>query len=194
MKRVCVFSGSRPGARPAYLEHAQRLGNALARLGIGVVYGGASVGLMGAVADAALAAGAEVIGVIPEALKAREIAHEGLSELHVVKSMHERKALMAELSDGFISLPGGFGTFEELFEIVTWAQLGIHRKPVGLLNTEGFYEAWISLVRHAIGEGFINADNAALFVVGNTPEELLAGLQDYVPPTLGRKWLTRDEI
>lgn len=193
MKRLCVFSGSRPGIRPEYLDHARRLGEAMAQRGYGLVYGGASVGLMGAMADAASAAGGEVIGVIPQALLDREIAHAGLTELRVVSSMHERKAMMAELSDAFIALPGGFGTFEELFEMVTWSQLGLHQKAVGLLNTAGFYDPWVSLVSHAIEEGFINRDNALLFLIGDHPEALLDGIKDYTPPKLDRKWLTRSE-
>ncbi len=138
--RICIFSGSNPGRLPVYKEAATALGTALAKAGIGVVYGGASVGLMGAVADAALASGGEVIGVIPQSLVAKELSHKGLTELHVTASMHERKAMMADLSDGFIALPGGVGTLEELFEIWTWAQLGFHKKGVGVLNIGGFYD------------------------------------------------------
>jgi hypothetical protein len=148
IRRVCVFSGSRPGNRPEYRAVAARLGREIAGRGWGLVYGGASVGLMGTVADAALAEGGEAIGVIPEALVSKEIAHSTLSKLHVVGSMHERKALMAELSDAFIALPGGFGTFEELFEVVTWAQLGMHKKPIALMGD--YYRKLLELVEHAI--------------------------------------------
>src|SRR6266496_1559672 len=151
--RICVFCGSRPGIRPEYLDAARRLGTLLAERRIGLVYGGASVGVMGAVADAALRGGGEVIGVIPKALERRELAHDNLTELRVVESMHERKALMAELSDVVIALPGGFGTFEELFETITWSQLGIHRKAIGILNVSGFYDGMLALIDHAIEEG-----------------------------------------
>ncbi len=153
--RICVFCGSRPGGRDEYVDQARRLGELLTSRDIGLVYGGASVGLMGAVADAVLNAGGEVIGVIPEALAVKELAHQQVGDLRVVGSMHERKALMAELSDAFIALPGGFGTFEELFEMVTWAQLGMHRKPFGILNVAGFFDGLLALVDHAIEEGFI---------------------------------------
>ncbi|MBI3182166.1 MAG: TIGR00730 family Rossman fold protein [Myxococcales bacterium] len=157
MFRICVFCGSKLGARPEYLEAARRLGSALAARKIGVIYGGASIGLMGALADAALAGGAEVRGVIPGGLAAREVAHTGLSHLHVVATMHERKALMERLADGFIALPGGFGTYEELLEIATWGQLGLHRKPTGLLNVAGYYDALLAQIERGIADGFIPA-------------------------------------
>jgi uncharacterized protein (TIGR00730 family) len=182
LRRVCVFCGSRPGAHEHYLEPARALGSALASTGRGLVYGGARVGLMGVVADAALAAGGEVIGVLPRALMTKELAHPGLHALHVVDSMHARKALMAELADGFIALPGGFGTLDELFEILTWAQLGIHRKPVALINWRGFYSPLLAFVARAQGEGFVAAADRGLLLVGDDAETALALLADYAPP------------
>ncbi len=189
IERICVFCGSRPGARPEYLEQARRLGGLVAGRGIEVVYGGASVGLMGAVADGALAAAGRVIGVIPEALAGKELAHTGLTDLRVVGSMHERKALMADLSDAFIALPGGFGTFEELFEMVTWAQLGLHRKAVGILNVSSFYDGLLALVDHAIREGFIPEDNRALLLESDQTDALLDLVIGYEPPPPVEKWL-----
>src|ERR1051325_5452186 len=164
MRRLCVFCGSNLGARAAYAENARQLGSALARRGVGLVYGGASVGLMGVLAEAVLAAQGEVIGVIPRALATREIAHHGLSELRVVGSMHERKALMAELADGFVALPGGFGMLDELLEAITWAQLGLHRKPIGLLNVAGYYNLLFRLIDQAIDEEFIPRDRSSLLI------------------------------
>lgn len=155
LERLCVFCGSRPGARPEYVEAARSLGELLARRGIGLVYGGASIGTMGAVASAAMAAGGEVDGVIPHAMVEKELAHEGLTRLHRVGSMHERKARMAHLSNGFIALPGGAGTLDELFEILTWAQLGIHAKPIGLLDVEGYWQPLLALLKHSLAEGFL---------------------------------------
>ena len=193
IERICVFCGSRPGARPEYLEHARRLGGLLAGRGIGVVYGGASVGLMGAVADGALAAGGQVIGVIPEALAGKELAHAAVTELRVVGSMHERKALMADLSDAFVALPGGFGTFEELFEMVTWAQLGLHRKPFGVLNAAGFFTSLLALVDDAIREGFIPPEHRGLILDANEPEELLDRVLGYEPPPPVVKWIRPEQ-
>ena len=189
IQRICVFCGSRPGGRPAYLEAARHLGRLLAERRIGLVYGGASVGVMGAVADAVLTGGGEVIGVIPEALVQRELAHDHLTELRVVSSMHERKALMAELSDAVIALPGGFGTFEELFETITWSQLGIHRKAIGILNVGGFYNGLLSLMDHAIEEGFVPAQHRDLILEADEPEALLDSIAGYEPPAPARKWL-----
>jgi hypothetical protein len=194
VQRICVFCGSRPGAKSAYREAAIALGTLMAAKGYGLVYGGASVGLMGAVADAVLAKGGEVIGVIPESLVARELAHGGLSELYVVRTMHERKALMAERSDAFIALPGGFGTFEELFEVVTWAQLGIHRKPVGLLDVAGYYGPLQAMLRHGVEEGFVPESHEGLCLFGSTPEELIGRMETFQPPDLGRKWVTPSEL
>jgi len=191
MRRVAVFSGSRSGARAAYLSAATALGEELARRAVGLVYGGASVGLMGAAADAVLRAGGEVIGVIPASLRDRELAHLGLTELHVVESMHERKALMSERADGYIALPGGFGTFDELFEVLTWAQLGMHRKPIGLLDVEGYFDPLVAMVTHAVAEGFVLADHARLLVVERDAPRLLDAMAAFEPPPLGQKWAKR---
>jgi len=193
MKRVCVFCGSRNGTRDQYVAAARRTGEALARRGIGLVYGGGGIGLMGVLADAAVSAGGEVIGVIPEALMAREVAHGGLADLRVVASMHERKAVMAELADAFVALPGGFGTLEEFCEALTWAQLGIHRKPCGLLNVEGFFDPLLSLFDHAVRERFVSPDHRSLVVVEEDPERLLDALSRWEPPALER-WMGREEI
>jgi uncharacterized protein (TIGR00730 family) len=189
MKRLCVFCGSNVGARPAYIEAAKELGTMLAKNKIGLVFGGGHIGLMGKVADAALAQGGEVIGVIPEALVARELAHNGVSELRVVSSMHERKALMAELSDGFIALPGGFGTFEEFCEILTWAQLGLHAKPCGLLNVERYFDLLLRLFDHAVAERFLPPPHRAWVMDETDPSRLLAKFQTFAPP-LSEKWIS----
>src|SRR3954454_16171327 len=174
MHAVCVYCGSSPGTDPAYLDATRELGATLAQRGIRVVYGGAAGGLVGAVADATLAAGGEVVGVIPEQLVAREIAHQGLSELHVVQTMHERKALMADLSDAFIALPGGIGTLEELIEMYTWAQLGIHAKPLAVLNVAGFYDGLLAFLDHAVAQGFLPAARREALTVAPDAEALLA--------------------
>ncbi|HEX5747913.1 MAG TPA: TIGR00730 family Rossman fold protein [Archangium sp.] len=177
-KSVCVFCGSRMGARPEYLEGARALGTEIARRGLTLVYGGTSVGLMGAMADAALARGGKVIGVLPQFfLSERERAHKGLTELHLVDSMHTRKAMMARLSDAFIAMPGGVGTFEELFEITTWAQLGLHHKPIGLLNVADFYGPLLVMMRRAVDEGFIPEARAQPFACDTSPAALLDQLQ-----------------
>lgn len=173
LKRVCVYCGSREGSRPDYADAARAFGAALARRGIELVYGGGRVGLMGLVANAVLAQGGHVIGVIPQALVSKEVAHLDLKDLRVVGSMHERKALMAELSDGFVALPGGFGTFEEIFEVLTWSQLRLHQKPCGFLNVEGFYDALFSFLDHAEKEQFIRARLRALVLVETNAERLL---------------------
>ncbi len=190
--RICVFCGSNAGRDPRYRAAAQDLGRALAREGIGLVYGGAAVGLMGAVADAALASGGEVIGVIPEALVAKEVAHKGLSDLRVVASMHARKALMADLSDGFVALPGGAGTLEELFEVWTWAQLGHHAKPCGLLDVAGFYGKLAAFLDGVAAEGFMKAPHRDMLMVADTPGDLLTRFRAYAPPQVG-KWIAPDE-
>lgn len=172
--RICVFCGSSYGARPAYAESARSLGRILAENRIGLVYGGSSLGLMHELADAALARGGEVIGVIPRTLVDREIAHPGLTELRVVETIHERKALMAELSDAFVALPGGNGTLEELFEIWTWGQLGLHPKPVALLNVEGYYDQLLGFVQHMVDQGFLRKANQEMLIVETRPEALLA--------------------
>ena len=192
MRRVCVFCGSSKGARPEYTEAARQMGAALARQGIGLVYGGGRVGLMGTLADAVLAAGGEVIGVIPEALMAWEVGHQGLADLRVVGSMHERKALMAELSDAFIALPGGYGTLEEFCEVLTWGQLGLHRKPCGLLNVEGYYDPLLALLDHALAERFLQPAHRSLVLEERDPERLLQLLAGYQAPEV-EKWIDRDE-
>jgi uncharacterized protein (TIGR00730 family) len=194
MRRVCVFAGSNPGMRPAYRAAAEALGGALAARGWGLVYGGGSVGLMGALADAALAAGGEVTGVIPRALAAREIAHGHLADLRVVETMHERKAQMAELADAFVALPGGAGTFDELFEIITWAQLGLHAKPIGLLNAEDYFAPLLALVAHATDEGFIRPEDRDLLLVRERVDALLDALAAYTPAPRPQKWITSEQI
>ena len=189
MTRVCVFCGSNAGTRPAYTEAARALGAELVSRGLGLVYGGASVGLMGVLADTVLAGGGEVIGVIPRPLGSREVAHTGLSDLRVVGSMHERKATMESLADGFISLPGGLGTLEETLEILTWAYLGIHRKPVGVLNIAGYYDGLLRLLTHAMREGFVRPEYFGLLLFGDTPAELLDRFAAWEPPAIERAWL-----
>ncbi|WP_349256735.1 TIGR00730 family Rossman fold protein [Methanocella sp.] len=186
MKRVCVFCGSSPGSRPEFTAKAGELGRVLAGNGIGLVYGGAKIGMMGAVASAALEANGEVIGIIPRDLVNKEIAFTRISDLRVVNSMHERKALMAELSDGFIALPGGLGTIEEFFEILTWAQLGIHKKPCGLLNVCGYYDKMIEFFDQAVQEQFINPSARSLVLVDESPPALLKKFQDYRPPKIDK--------
>jgi len=186
--RICVYAGSNPGANPAYAEAAADLARLLTRRGIGIVYGGAHRGLMGILADTALEAGGEVIGVMPQALVDREIAHTRLTELHVVASMHERKALMAELADGFVALPGGAGTLEELIEVYTWSQLGLHGKPMGVLNVAGYYDGLAALLDHAVQEGFLRTQHRAALHTAATPAELLEQFADWRPSTVG-KWL-----
>ena len=190
MKRICVFCGSSPGANPLYLETAQRVGEFLAQNNVDLVYGGGRVGLMGKVADAVMANGGKAIGVIPEQLAVREVAHAGLSELHVVDSMHQRKAIMAELADGFIALPGGFGTFEEFFEIVTWAQLGIHQKPCALLNIGGFYDALIALIDYSTDQKFIRLEHRSLVLVDSSIDMLYQKMREFVPPVI-EKWIDK---
>ena len=192
MKRVCVFLGSNPGNKPDYLNAAQDMGRELARRGITTVYGGSNVGLMGALANAALAAGGEVIGVIPEALQRKEIAHTGLTEQHIVGSMHERKALMAELSDAFIALPGGMGTLEELCEMLTWAQLGFHKKPCGLLDVDGYYASLNLFLDNAVTQGFIHAGHRGMLLSDRTPGALLDQFGGYVAPVVN-KWIERPQ-
>lgn len=191
MKRICVFCGSRPGVRPAYRAAAEAVGGLLAERGIELVYGGGNVGLMGIVADACLAAGGRVVGVIPRALLEWEVGHEGLTRLEVVDSMHTRKARMAELADGFIALPGGLGTFEELFEILTWAQLGFHSKPIGLLNVEAYYQPLVQMMERGVSEGFMKAENRGLLLVEDNAHALLRTMGAYHPPAVGKR--IRDE-
>src|SRR5262245_12484242 len=190
MKRVCVFAGSSAGTRPEYRQQAAALGQALASRGIGLVYGGAHVGLRGSVAAAVLGGACQAIGVIPTALVAREIAHPGLTELRVVSSMHERKATMADLSDAFIALPGGWGTLEEFFEVLTWAQLGLHRKPCGLLNVRGYFDFMLSFLEHSVAEGFVKRENGSLIAVSASPNALLDRFVSSNPPVVD-KWIDR---
>lgn len=180
-KRLAVYCGSATPQNPIYIETARAVGAGLAQRGIGVVYGGGKVGLMGALADAALAAGGEVIGVIPEALVQAEVAHRGLTELHVVPDMHSRKALFTTLSDGFVTLPGGVGTMDELWEAVSWAQLGYHAKPVGLLNVDGFYDQLIAFNRQMTETGFIRAPHANILIARDSLDALLDAMADYAP-------------
>lgn len=188
LRRVCVFCGSSFGVRDEYATVARALGAALVERGMGLVYGGASVGIMGVIADAVLAAGGEVIGVIPQALVDKEVAHGNLADLRIVSSMHERKATMADLADGFIALPGGFGTLEELFEVLTWAQLGMHGKPCALLDVDGYFDGLLQFVDHAIAQGFIRPEHRSLILVDRSPGGLLDRLAAYEPPSL-TKWI-----
>jgi uncharacterized protein (TIGR00730 family) len=181
VKRLAVYCGSATPENPVYIEAAREVGRGLAERGIGVVYGGGRLGLMGAVADSALEAGGEVIGVIPEALVGAEVAHKGCTELHVVKNMHERKARFTDLSDGFVTIPGGVGTMDELWEAISWAQLGYHSKPVGVLNVAGFYDQLIAFNRHMIDVGFVREQHAGIMVVDDALDGLLDKMAAYVP-------------
>lgn len=187
--RVCVFCGSNPGTHQEYLDGARRLGRVLASRGIEVIYGGGRVGLMGAMADAVIQAGGKVEGVIPDVLVAKEIAHPRLFRLHVVSSMHERKAMMSSLSDAFIALPGGFGTLDEFCEIVTWGQLGLHRKPCGILNLRNYYDALLAFLNHGASEGFIRQEHRSMVLVNDDPDRLLDMMLAYTPPSV-QKWIT----
>jgi uncharacterized protein (TIGR00730 family) len=193
MERLCVFCGSSPGARPAYAEAAAAFGRLLAAEDIGLVYGGGQVGLMGVLADAVLADGGDVVGVIPQALVDREIGHPGVPDMRVVGSMHERKALMAELADGFVALPGGLGTLEELFEVYTWAQLGLHQKPCALLNVEGYYDGIADFLSHAVAERFLREETRDLLMVESDPATLIERLRDFKPEAVVPKWIDREE-
>jgi hypothetical protein len=193
MTRLCVFCGSSTGRQAVYADTARALGAELVRRGLGLVYGGGSVGLMGVLADAVLAEGGEVIGVLPRGLAGKELGHDGLTELHLVGSMHERKALMASLADGFVALPGGLGTLEEILEVFTWAQLGIHRKPVGLVDIGGYWTGLLALLRHAVQEGFVQPEYAALLLVEPTPAALLDRVAGWRPPVTPRVWLDATE-
>jgi uncharacterized protein (TIGR00730 family) len=193
MRSICVYCGSAHGRREAYAEGARALGHALARRGLRLVYGGASVGLMGVVADAVLEAGGEVTGVIPETLMRKELAHSGLTELVVTRSMHERKMVMADRADGFVALPGGIGTFEELFEIWTWAQLGFHRKPCGILNVAGYYDQLLAFLDHARDEGLLAPSVRDVLQVASDPDTLLERFAVWQSPDVDR-WLGRGEV
>lgn len=183
-----MFCGSSLGLRPVYRTAAEQVGRYLAERGIGVVYGGGKIGLMGALADAALGAGGEVIGVIPGHLMAREIGHNRLTKMHVVDSMHERKAMMADLSDGFIAMPGGFGTFEEFCEVLTWSQLGLHKKPCGLLNVGDYYSPLMEMFDHAVTEGFVRAENRGIVLAHGEIQSLVEMMEQWVPVNV-EKWL-----
>ncbi len=193
MRRICVFCGASPGARPAYAEATAELAHLLVADGFGVVYGGGGVGLMGVLADAVLAEGGEITGVIPRALMDREIAHRDVTEMRVVGSMHERKALMAELSEAFIALPGGIGTLEELFEVYTWAQLGLHRKPCALLNVEGYFDGIADFLANAVEERFLRVEHLEVLMVENEPGPLVERLREFEPDSLLPKWIDREE-
>jgi len=188
MKRVCVFCGANPGARPVYADVARALGEHIAAEGMDLVYGGGKVGLMGVVADAAMQAGAEVDGVIPEALMQREVGHGSVTRLHVVRSMHERKAMMAELSDGFVILPGGFGTLEEVFEVLTWSQLGLHGKGAVFLDVEGYWQGMMLLLDSMQREGFLKPEHRLLAMRAETPEQAIALLRNFRAPAVP-KWI-----
>ena len=193
IKNICVYCGSSFGRVDDYGQAANALAQALVRKNIGLVYGGASIGIMGKVADEVLALGGEVLGVIPKALAHKEVAHHHLTQLRVTESMHERKMLMAELSDGFIALPGGIGTFEELFEIWTWAQLGFHHKPIGLLNISGYYDHLIQFLDHVLAEQFVKQETLDLLMVESDPDVLLDRFINYqAPPVI--EWLSKEEI
>jgi len=190
MNRICVFCGSSPGTRPEYLQAAEALGRECVRRDLGLVYGGASVGLMGRLAETVLTSGGNVIGVIPSSLVEREVALSDLSDLRVVGSMHERKALMAELSDGFIALPGGLGTIEEFFEVLTWTQLGIHEKPCGLLNVSGYFDSLVEFLDHAVEQQFIRPENRSMVLVDKDPRPLLDMFESYEQPTFDKaEWI-----
>ena len=191
MKRICVFCGSSPGSRPEYRSAAEELGAELVRRNIGLVYGGGNVGLMGLLADAVLTAGGEAVGVIPEHLMVGEVGHKGLTKLHVVHSMHERKALMADLSDAFVAMPGGFGTLEEFCEVLTWAQLGLHAKPCGILNVLGYYSPLLVMFDHAVEERFLKVENRRLVLARDSVAEMLRALEEWRPVQV-EKWLDRD--
>lgn len=191
-RRICVFCGSNSGKGTSYREAAVSLGNLMVEHRIDLVYGGGNIGLMGVLADAVLNAGGRVMGVIPESLMAKEVGHQGLTELRIVKSMHERKALMSDLSDGFIAMPGGFGTFEEFCEVVTWSQLGLQSKPCGLLNVEAYYDPLLLLFDHAVREGFLREENRRLVLQDRDPERLLKKMANFRPAPVD-KWIEREE-
>ena len=193
IRNICVYCGSSPGKNPAYLRAANRLAESLCERGIGLVYGGAAIGVMGAVANAVLEGGGRAVGVIPKSLAVKEVAHDSLTELHVVASMHDRKAMMAELADGFIALPGGWGTLEEIFEILTWAQLGFHQKPCGLLNAEGYYSGLIDFLEHPFEQQFVNELCRPMLMESRDPDTLLDQFAAYKAPKV-RKWMGEDEL
>ena len=187
MNRLCVYCGSNTGTDDVYVAAAKELGKLLLRQEIGLVYGGSNHGIMGAIANSVLEGGGSVTGIIPHALHGKEIAHTGLTDLHIVDSMHERKSLMAVLSDGFIAMPGGFGTLEEIIEVITWGQLGFHDKPCGLLNVGGYFDHLLAFLDHSQAEGFLHAQHRSMLLVATTPAELLTQFANYVPPSV-EKW------
>ncbi len=193
MQRICLFCGSSTGRLEAYAQTAAELGRKLAESGVGLVYGGGRVGLMGAAADASLAAGGEVFGIIPKAICDLEVQHKGCTELHVVESMHIRKQLMHDMSDGFITLPGGHGTFDELFETLTWLQLGYHAKPVGLLNVAGYYDPMIAMLNHSLEEGFLTPFVRELLIIDDDLDSLLTRMEQWEAPDL-KQWLARHDL
>lgn len=191
IKKLCIYCGSSTGKNSSYIDGTRRLARILVDNKIDVVYGGASIGVMGALADAVLEYGGAVTGIIPEDLMSKEVAHSRITELKVVASMHERKAVMAEISDGFIALPGGIGTFEELFEILTWAQLGLHRKPVGLLNINGYFDSLIRFLDHAVDEQFLQSHHRSMLIVESEPDRILERFSTYRSPVM-KKWIDRE--
>ncbi|WP_304360544.1 TIGR00730 family Rossman fold protein [Collimonas fungivorans] len=193
MKSLCVYCGSSPGATPVYAEAARGLAQAMVEQDIALVYGGGNVGLMGIIADEVLRLGGRATGVIPQALLQKELGHKGLTQLHIVKDMHERKAMMADLSDGFIAMPGGVGTLEELFEVFTWAQLGFHQKPIGLLNVDGFYDGLLQFIQHMVSQRFLKGEQAEILIAEAHGAELLQRFKSFVPH-LVPKWLDRNTI
>lgn len=193
MKRITVFCGSSSGTEEIYTSQATLLGQTLAKRNIELVYGGANVGLMGAVADGVLNAGGKVIGVLPDFLRSKEIAHRQLTELILVETMHERKTKMNDLSDGVIALPGGFGTLDECFEMLTWAQLGLHKKPIAILNVAGFYDALIVFIQTTVDKGFLKPANQQMLLVSDSIDDLLDKMENYEPPTVG-KWINKENI
>ena len=190
--RLCVFCGSNPGQNPRYREAAEALAAELAARGWGMVYGGGKVGMMGTVADAAIAGGCEVLGVIPKALEQKELGHTGITRLEIVASMHERKQRMAELADAFVALPGGLGTLEEIFETLTWAQLGIHAKPCAFLNVEGYYDPLLEFIDRAVSQRYVRPEHRRMIVVESSPAALLDRIEAYEPPEI-EKWMDREE-
>ena len=193
IKSLCVYCGSSPGATPVYAEAARGLAQAMVEQDIALVYGGGNVGLMGIIADEVLRLGGRATGVIPQALLQKELGHKGLTQLHIVKDMHERKAMMADLSDGFIAMPGGVGTLEELFEVFTWAQLGFHQKPIGLLNVDGFYDGLLHFIQHMVSQRFLKGEQAEILIAEAHGAELLQRFKSFVPH-LVPKWLDRNTI
>lgn len=194
MRRICVFCGSKAGGREVYADHARRFGAALVRRGLGLVYGAGHVGLMGVVADAVLQAGGEVIGVIPQALVDKELAHSQLTDLRIVRTMHERKAMMAELADGFAALPGGYGTGDELFEILTWAQLGFHRKPIGVVNVGGYFDGLLAWLDHTVAEQFVKPPHRRLLLVAQDADELLDQFESHATSSAEQPWIEKVDL